>query len=115
MPGLYKIPLSNLFPMSKIAKNGFNKKKNKHKVVRTKLCFVKDCKRNSKDNPELQFFCVPMAVQRREKWFAIANAKYVSYRNYYCEDHSKSLIFTKLQKVVQYLENYRLMRCCTKH
>jgi hypothetical protein len=69
---------TNCHIQSEITKNGFNEK-NKHKVMRTKLCFVKDCKRNSKDNTELQFFCVSMAVQRRKKWFAIANAKYVSY------------------------------------
>jgi hypothetical protein len=95
---------TNCHIQSEITKNGFNEK-NKHKVMRTKLCFVKDCKRNSKDNTELQFFCVSMAVQRRKKWFAIANAKYVSYRKYCCEEHIEESDFYE----VQYLENYMLM------
>jgi hypothetical protein len=44
-------------------------KKTVNKIVRKKACFIKDCTRNSKENPNLQFFCVPKPEQRRLKCF----------------------------------------------
>jgi hypothetical protein len=58
------------------------------KVVRTKLCFVKDCERNSKDYSS--FVCL---------WPCnAANAKYVNYRKFCCAEHFKESDFYEVEE-----------------